>query len=259
MPLLKQTRTFICHSKVGLWTQLFLTRLLIFRRLCTSWSQAWQKMEVPKYRENGCACGEAGLAEEMEILAKSWASQILKRFVARLPNQQSSDRFWIAVKSLEASQNEPNLEAFQLSRNIHGCSSRYSLDNSGWMKASQLAKLCMICFSFFSLSCSSLPTHTHLRFTSSFKILWVCSQPAFSCLSHYKVQFMLAACRKITSNLWSKVLPTLSIITLMGFVFVSLVRNILKVYCKEALLKVFYFQSRCTLGCTNAHLQQQCC
>lgn len=48
------------------------------------------------------------------------------------------------------------------------------------------------------------------------------------CLSHYKVQFMLAACRKMTSNPWSKVLLTLSIITRMGFVFVSLVEKYLE-------------------------------
>jgi len=34
-------------------------------------SQAWEAMEAPKYRENGCARGEAGLAEETETPAKS--------------------------------------------------------------------------------------------------------------------------------------------------------------------------------------------
>lgn len=43
--------------------------------------------EAPKYHENGCACGEAGLAEEMEIWAKSRVSQILKRSVAWFPDQ----------------------------------------------------------------------------------------------------------------------------------------------------------------------------
>lgn len=87
-------------------------------------------MGVPKYCQNGCACGEAGLAEEMETLAKSWASQVLKILVVQLPNQQSSDRFWIVAKSLEASQNEPNLEAFQLSRNTHSCIHWATVD--GW-------------------------------------------------------------------------------------------------------------------------------
>lgn len=73
--------------------------------------------EAPKYHENGCACGEAGLAEEMEILAKSQVSQILKRSVACFPDQQGSDKFWIAAKPLEAFQNELNLEVCPLSRN----------------------------------------------------------------------------------------------------------------------------------------------
>lgn len=257
MPLLNQIQTFICRSKIGLWSQLFLTQFLIFRRLCTSWSQAWQEMEAPKYHENGCACGEAGLAEEMETLTKSCASQILKRFVAQFPDQHGSDRFWIAAKPLEASQNEPSPEVCQLSRNTHGCSSRYSAGNRGWPKASQLAEICMIYFLLFPLSCSSLPTHIH--FFSSLLVLksYGCevNLPSPLCLSQYKVEFMLAACRKITSYPWSKALLTLSIITLTGFVFVSLVRSVSRVYCKEALLKVFYFQSWCTLGCTNAHLQ----
>lgn len=114
-----------------------------------------------------------------------------------------------------------------------------------------------IYFFLFPLSCSSLPTPSH--FYSSLLVLksYGCAVnlPSPLCLSRYKVQFMLAACRKITSNPWSKVLLTLSIITLTGFGFVSLVRSVLRVYCKEALLKVFCFQSWCTLGCTNAHLQ----
>lgn len=73
--------------------------------------------EVPKYHENGCACGEAGLAEEMETWAKTWASQILKRSVAWFPDQQGSNRFWIAAKPLEAFQNELNPEVCPLSRN----------------------------------------------------------------------------------------------------------------------------------------------
>lgn len=69
-------------------------------------------MEVSKYRQNGWTCVESGLAEEMETLAKSWASQILKSFIAQFPKQHGSDRFWTAAKPLEASQDEPNPEVF---------------------------------------------------------------------------------------------------------------------------------------------------
>ena len=95
----------------------------------------------------------------------------------------------------------------------------------------------------FPLSCSSLLAHIH--FYSLLLVLkssgWAVTLPSSLCLSHYKVQFLLATCRKITSNPRSKVLLALSIITLAGFVFVSLLRNVLRVYCREALLEVLLF------------------
>lgn len=106
-----------CYSKIGLWFQLFLTQFLIFQAPLHFLVSGLTGNEVPKYYENGCACGEAGLAEEMETWAKSWASQILKRSVAWFPDQQGSDRFWIAAKPLEAFQNELNIEVCPLSRN----------------------------------------------------------------------------------------------------------------------------------------------
>lgn len=115
-----------------------------------------------------------------------------------------------------------------------------------WPKYSRSLLFCL-----FPLSFSCLPTHLPVLKSYGCAV----NLPSPLRLSHYKVQFMLAACRKITSNPQSKDLLTLSIITLPGFVFVFLVRNALRVYWKEALLKVFYFQSWCTLGCSNAHLQ----
>lgn len=160
----------ICCSDTGLWSQLFLIEFLIFRRLCISWSQASQDMEVPKYWENGSPCGETGLAEGMETLAKSWVSQILKRFIARSTNQEDSDSFWITAKILEAPQNEPNLQVCQLSRNTHSCSLRYSMGDRRRMKASQLAKICTTyIFFFLPLPCSYLPIHIH--FYSSLLVL----------------------------------------------------------------------------------------
>lgn len=105
-----------CHS----WTKLGPSQLLKNRSLIPTLSYSVFNFqaplhflvsgltgnEVPKYHENGCACGEAGLAEEMETWTKSPASQILERSVAWLPDQQGSDRFWIAAKPLEAFQNE---------------------------------------------------------------------------------------------------------------------------------------------------------
>lgn len=213
MPLLNQTQIFICCSKIGLWSLNFLS-FLIFRRLCTSWSQARQEMEVPKYCENGCACGKSGLAEEVEMLAKSWASQILKSLVAWFPNQYSSDRFWIAAKPTEASQSKPSPGIYQLSRNNRSCSSRYSVGNSGRMKIPQLAKACVIYLFLFPLSCSSFPTDSHFH---SLLLALKSSRcevdlPSPLCISYNKVQFMLAACRYIIFNSWLKVLLTLSII-----------------------------------------------